>query len=826
MVDTIDPTTGEPVVLADPGQVQDSADALNNLYHPVAVQIAADNTAVSNSSTVVNDALQKTSEVTKYAAAGLLTVTSATRNFAAGLDTGRLTTFSDQIKAIGEAAQRPGVALGELQKIGSSLMGVLSRVGGVSGEQGANIQGLFRIIMEGGKDVGAAVRELVKYAENAVALGDELTVVRQATLAQAAASGSLDAVLTQAGAHMENFNKIASNQQAMWRDMGKALGLLPGDVAKYAGELNKIPGVLDNLVAGHAKARAQTEIFRGSLALMKISGRDYESINKDMMEAVLGFGTSQKGALDYTTRMSVAANALKIPVDELHKALTASSGAFKAFVTSEAAGNEMTKNLEASLGGYIQMLKNVGVPTSVATDMASEFAGAIGQMTIAQKAFISGQTGGPGGLMGAFQLDKLMDEGKIDQVMGKVQDVLRKQFGRIVTTAQAAQSQSAAEQMTRQVMILRQGPLGQFAKSDAEARRLLDAMSKGSPADMKKMVGDLQQEKPLDVFLNRGNLIAQGSQGILNDILGALSGAEYSTAAGVARVTQAGLGARPFSRMRPGETGGETPDVMEERRRTARQGAAGEGGRTLLESTMRDLKNLPASLAGTVRALGNAMATGDERTVAALDAKLKTQVEEYRRQAASLPTGRREEVMRNATALTGATTRANNQFFGGLPPGVTPPGGPARNADDESQIAALARSRGISMQDAITLYRAGVGQQGGATGGAGTTTRPGPLTQEQMTSRINDYMRTHPGTTRAEANAQLSSTLRDNTAPGARGTTPPGGGGALGQPTLVTLAPGTTFNMNVTSTCTNCGAKITTPEVAKVTSPAGVSTTR
>lgn len=798
-------------VLIDPEASQASADALNNAYIPAAAGAGATTDSLTNSATnLVQNGLQKIAAAGPLAAAALVGVSQASQNFAAGLDSARVTTFSEQLKAIGTAAVRPGAAIGELQKAGAGLLTMLEKVGGGSREQSGFISRMWDVIRAGGKDVGVAVKMISDYAQNVVALGDEMTVVRQATLAQATASGALDAVLHKAGNNMKDFNAIAAQQQQMWVATGKALGILPADVAKYAGELNKIPGVLDQMVGGHAKAAAETKIFQDSLRLMKITGRDYESINKEMRDAVMQFGTSQKGALDYTTRMSVAAKELKIPVDELQKAINGSSSAFKAFVTGEESGNEMTKNLQASMAGYIQMLRNAHVPMSVATDMAGQFATRIGEMTIAQKAFISGQTGGPGGLMGAFQLDKLMDEGKIDQVFTKVQDVLRKQFGRVVTTAQAAQSQSAAEQMTRQIMILRQGPLGQFAKSDAEARRLLDAMASGSGgAEMKKMTSELKQEKPLQSFLDSGNKIAQGSQGVLNEILQALAGAEYTTARGVSEATQPGLGARTFFRPEVGGRGGITPEVQEERRRFGREGAAGEGGRTLLESTMRDLKGLPVALAGTMRALSNAMKAGDDKTVAALDTRLKAQVEEYRKSAATAPSAQRATIMSNVGALTGAETRASQQYYSGLPPGVGTVG----------------------------------------MGGARTVT-PSPLTPQQQERKIDDYIRTHPGVSRAAARAKLSEVTRDSTARGptipsttdsdfapagarlpppvarkqpgatATGTVVGAHGGVtpvgVGGPVQVTLAPGTRFSMDVNSTCTNCGSRFKTTEIAHV----------
>ena len=740
----------------------------------------------------VNTLLQKIAQYAPAAVAGLLSTGKATDAFVTGLAPTRFSGFANQLEEIGQAAERPGVALTALKDAGSGLIGMLGKLGGGSAEASSLVSRLSAAIASGSTDIKGAIKATTDYLKNVVSLGDELPKTRAALIQQAAAAGDLDRLLQQAGGQMQDFDEIAIRQQKTFKDMARAMGESPAQIAAFSSALNKVPGVISTMTSSMEGSEKSNKLLQDSIALFKISGRDYAAITKDMSDAVMGFGVNEEHALEYTTRMSTAAKMLKIPVDELHRAVTSSANAFKAFVTSEESGHQMTKNLEASMSGYINMLRNAHVPMSVATDMAGEFASRIGDMSIAQKAFVSAQSGGPGGLMGAFQLDRLMDEGKIDQVMERVQGVLRKQFGRIVTTAQAAQSQYAAEQMTRQIMILRQGPLGQFVKSDAEARRMLDAMATpGSKADMKAMTDKVKEETPLQDFLEKGNMIARGSQGIFSEILSTLQGGELVAAQQAARVMEPTLGSQTFYRRSPGEMGGITPEVLEARRAKATGAVTGgtDRGATLMAQAMTDLKDLPASLKGAMNALVNAFKTGNEDSVEAANAKLSSSIEVYRKMAAQGPANQQKAVEQNIEAIKKASA-AGIQSFMSSSPGVTP-------ATTEPATTPPPTGRPTPTLPAP------------APAATGATPR--------AAARIPDIRRTADY---APAGQRLPAPVAPPPQTGAQGTAAVTTGhiGAPGQPIPVKLSPDSSITVHFTGTCPHCKTNIDVTQVGKTPS--------
>ena len=142
-------------------------------------------------------------------------------------------------------------------------------------------------------------------------------------------------------------------------------------------------------------------------------------------------------------------------------------------------------------------------------------------MDIAQQAFLSGMTGGVGGLQGAFEIDIMLAEGKVDEVAGKVESAMRKMFGgELVTREEAAGSQAAAAQMLKQVQMLTTGPF-KVAETRRQAYAIIEKMRagdlttvdlklpEGEDAMMKVMkAGDKRREGQLSKLIEINNKIA------------------------------------------------------------------------------------------------------------------------------------------------------------------------------------------------------------------------------------------------------------------------------------------------------------------------------
>jgi len=160
-------------------------------------------------------------------------------------------------------------------------------------------------------------------------------------------------------------------------------------------------------------------------------------------------------------------------------------------------------------------LQESGLGPEAISNVVKGVTDGIAHMDTAQKAFLSSQTGGAGGLMGAFQIDQMLAEGKIDQVFDKVkQNMMQKIGGPLVNRAQAAQSQEAASQYQKQLMFMQSPAMGGIAKDPASASKLLEAMTsgKGIPTNL------TNKEDALRNTLSRGTSLQERGNSYLNII--------------------------------------------------------------------------------------------------------------------------------------------------------------------------------------------------------------------------------------------------------------------------------------------------------------------
>lgn len=373
---------------------------------------------------------------------------------------------------------------------------------GDAGKQGANSIG---------DSFGAAAPLLTKFS-NALPVGilstlgkgvvdvsarmaqsaDKTRALEAGLLRTAAATGMLNDFLDTSG---ENFGQI-SNKTATYvsllNDTANATGTTSTKVAEFADQLKAVPGALDTSV--YIDGMNSMHMLSASMKLAAGTGMEYKDVVSKLGEAYGLFNLEGEAALDYTNRISVAANALKIPLDSVSKFTADAAQQFKFF-------GDNTEGALKVLGGFDKAMEGSKLGYQTIQELATGALGKIKEMGIAQKALLSQQTGGAGGLQGAFQIEAEIREGGIASVMGRVEDALREQMGgNLVTLDQARQSQEASAQMMRQVAFLTQGPTA-IASTTDQATQIVDAMVKGNLTALEDVMASPQDNlaKSIDV---------------------------------------------------------------------------------------------------------------------------------------------------------------------------------------------------------------------------------------------------------------------------------------------------------------------------------------
>jgi hypothetical protein len=257
-------------------------------------------------------------------------------------------------------------------------------------------------------------------------------------------------------------------------------------------------------------------------AAMKIAqgtGQDFKDVVNQLNTTFRDFGTIGEEPLQIIARISDASQNLRMPLDLVKSYVTGASSSFKMF-------GQNAQGAINILERFTPALAESGAGPEMIKDLVSGVTEGIRSMGIAEKAFLSAQTGGAKGLQGSYQIDLALKQGKVDEVYQKVEQNLRKQFGgRIVTLEEAAKDSRAAGQFTKQIQMLKSPALGGIAKSDAEAERLLDVFSKvkkpGEKVSIKTpeesfkaamSVGDKLQERQYNVLTQINNISERSAQ--------------------------------------------------------------------------------------------------------------------------------------------------------------------------------------------------------------------------------------------------------------------------------------------------------------------------
>jgi hypothetical protein len=122
----------------------------------------------------------------------------------------------------------------------------------------------------------------------------------------------------------------------------------------------------------------------------------------------------------------------------------------------------------------------------------------------------------------------------LQKVFEMTKNQMTKMMGPLVSVQEASQSPQAAAQLTRQISMLKQGPLGQFAKTDQEAERIIEAFKTGKPGDIKALAKDMAA--PLDKGLDYQKQTATG----ISQMLRLMQHAAGTAAGGALDLFQAG----------------------------------------------------------------------------------------------------------------------------------------------------------------------------------------------------------------------------------------------------------------------------------------------
>src|SRR5271166_894026 len=621
----------------------------------------------------------------------------------AGVDTSRLSTFTGQMKEMLDTIQQSPIGSATARVAIDSTLAAMKERGATASQLTAAEKRLTQGITDSAKAFFTSADNVARM-QNAMI---QLTLQGEGSNAL---FGEISKTMQGVGDDLENLSNVTDKYLDVLVATQKETGLSQEKVMEYAAQINRMPGGLRSLLESTGVTTDSTNILTDAIKYATGAGRDQKEVFEDMSTAMTSYKVTGEDALRFSARMTQVADSLGAQVTDVHNALKQSADAFKMFVGAGSNAKDMTQGMAKAMESYVSELTSIGVPAQNAIEMSKNYTDQLSKLSIAQKSFLSAQSGGPGGLRGAYQIDAMIKKGDFEGIRRKTEETLKRMTGPIVSLDEAQKSDVAAERYTRQLQLLQQGPLGGQAKTQQEAENLLEAMRTGAKTPVTTAAEDTKTaQQSLEKVIERGHKIEELSHTELRDINAGVSALVIKAGAAnlmTARTTMTGAGGA-LEGGYGGVGGGISPDRQEMLRR--RSAAAPTGGST--EGIFRDMgemiEKLPMAVKNTMQSFGEALKGHSANAIRQSSEAVSRSIAQYRESMKNMPADQRAAAMQQADDAAALVSRAVQQSSS-LKPAALPG---FSNLDDYSPAG---RQVGGAIQPA--------GRGTGAPGAIGTGT--------------------------------------------------------------------------------------------------------
>lgn len=370
--------------------------------------------------------------------------------------TEKLLPIPGAFNAIGAAASQSGTQISDMvQRTGKSIDMLADAIG-----------------LKFAKNIPGIKQAIEKIQMDAPRL-DAFRSFENGYIAAASAAGDFSSAMKDVGTDLSGLSLKAEAYAATLYKVQISSNLTAREASELAVELRTIPGALDNFGGSTEKAVSGMSHMDAVVKVALGTGQTNKQVVDQLSFAYNHLGTTGKQALEEVARMQSVSAAIGMPLEQMRKYTNQSAESFKLL-------GDNTQGALNIMSRFGPAFKSAGMGPEAIQEMVSGVTQGLKGMSVASEAFLSQQSGGPGGLQGSFQIEMLKRQGKIDEVYKMVEDNLKKSFGgKIVSSEDATKSQGAASQYYKQITMLQSPAFGNIAKDKDTAMNIADALAKG-----------------------------------------------------------------------------------------------------------------------------------------------------------------------------------------------------------------------------------------------------------------------------------------------------------------------------------------------------------
>jgi hypothetical protein len=322
------------------------------------------------------------------------------------------------------------------------------------------------------------------------------------------ASGQATQLFAAAGDDLSRLPGMLKNVSTQTKDLQVNFGLTAAEATAFYQGMGKIPGALNEITASTGGSAAAMAAMGAAIRLAHGAGMALGTAIDQQKLAYEDFNKTGEKANEFMARQSELSEKLQIPLEKATSVIGEMADKFKYLGDNTRSVNQIMMDMVP------RMMKN-GMGFGPALEQTKAMISGLAEMTVGQKAFLSLRSGGPGGLLGAAQIDKALRDpsgkGAAD-LMKKSQASMMRQFGgHIATTDSAASGAAGAAEQRKQISQVQSGMFGiGKGATDAQAVNILNAMAQKQgtqkPEDMKKLLDELAGKGAKFEGLNKSDL--------------------------------------------------------------------------------------------------------------------------------------------------------------------------------------------------------------------------------------------------------------------------------------------------------------------------------
>jgi len=342
----------------------------------------------------------------------------------------------------------------------------------------------------------------------------------------AVARGQLSDVFDIGGASSQNLTDKTHNLIEQTKNLSLATGFSVTSLNQLRSTLGEIPGAMNSSSDSTTEWGGTLDVVNAATRVSVTTLGGLPKVQLEIKEAYEKMGLSAGDAVKYIGALNTVSEFSKLTFNDVRSVAEEVANKFGML------GDQSNSTLNI-LQRFGPTFREIGLSSTQSAKLINEMVDGIKGLDTGSKAFISSRSGGPGGLQGAFKIDNLIQQGKLDEVMKMAQDTFKRQLGgNIVSREQAGQDPRAAAQYQRQLSLAKSTPFGAMVKDNDSAARFFDALKTGTLG-----TGEVRGKQDLfEISSQRGKNVQDDRKTALTAISASITKIQQESLANITRI--------------------------------------------------------------------------------------------------------------------------------------------------------------------------------------------------------------------------------------------------------------------------------------------------